>query len=99
MALILVVSVYVYFPSQSPRRTGEILMVQIHLSPHILADLLDQVPTTIYVKYNKYKTGVFVKHECPRREQSPKFAIFSIKVPVKITRSLTLVSFEKVSLV
>ena len=38
---------------------------------------------------------VFVKHECPRWQQSPKFAIFTMKVMVKITSSLTLVSLEK----
>ena len=42
--------------------------------------------------------GVFVKHWlCPRQQQSPKKAIFSAKV--KVTRSLTLVSFERASLV
>ena len=47
------------------------------------------------------KTDVFVKHKCPQRQQSqsPKWTIFSIKVTVKVTRSLTLVSLEKVSLV
>ena len=37
-----------------------------------------------------------MKHECPQWQQSPKLAIFSIKVRVKDTRSLTLVSFERV---
>ena len=46
-------------------------------------------------KYNLKKPGVFVKHECPRWQQSPKLAIFSKKVTVKVTRSLTFVSFEK----
>ena len=41
------------------------------------------------------KMVVFVKHKCPRWQQSSKLAIFSIKV----TRSLTLVSFERISLV
>ena len=45
------------------------------------------------------KTGVFVKQECPQWQQSPKLAIFSIKVMVKVTRSLTFVSFKRVSLV
>ena len=40
-----------------------------------------------------------MKHKCPRWQQSPKLAIFSIKVTIKVRRSLTLVSFEKVSLV
>ena len=43
------------------------------------------------------KTAVFLKHECPRWQQSPKLAILSTKV--KATRSLTLVSLERVSLV
>ena len=41
---------------------------------------------------------MFVKHKCPRWLQMPKLTIFSIKVTVKVTRSLTLVSFERVSL-
>ena len=40
-----------------------------------------------------------MKHQCPLRKQSSKLAIFCIKVMVKVTRSLTLVSFERVSLV
>ena len=44
---------------------------------------------------NKKKPGVFVKYDSPRWQQSLKLAIFSIKV--KVTRSLTLVSFEMVS--
>ena len=40
---------------------------------------------------------MFVKHECPQQQQSPKLTIFSIKVTIKVTRSLTLVSFEWVS--
>ena len=49
---------------------------------------------------NKKYQSVFVKHGiCPRRQQSPKKAIFSAKVKVKVTRSLTLVSFKRVSLV
>ena len=28
---------------------------------------------------NRIKTGVFVKHECPRQQPSPKLAIFSLK--------------------
>ena len=47
----------------------------------------------------KKKPSVFVKHECPRRQQSQKFAILRTKVTIKVTRSLTLVSFDKVSLV
>ena len=34
-----------------------------------------------------------------RKQHSPKLAIFSINVMVKVTRSLTLVPFEMVSLV
>ena len=40
----------------------------------------------IALKYTKMtksnKTDVFVKHECPWLQQSPKLAIFSIKVKV-----------------
>ena len=35
----------------------------------------------------------------PSSKKNPKLAIFSIKVTVEVTRSLTLVSFERVSLV
>ena len=50
----------------------------------------------IEVKYQ----GVFVKHGiCPRWQPKSKKAIFSTKVKVKVTRSLTLVSFERASLV
>ena len=35
--------------------------------------------------YIHNKTGVFVKQECPRRQQSPKLAILRIKVTVKVT--------------
>ena len=45
------------------------------------------------------KTGVFAKHECPRWKRSPKLAIFSIKVTVKVSMSLILASFERVALV
>ena len=38
------------------------------------------------------KKGVFVNYECPRRQQSIKLAIFSIKVTVRVTWSLTLIS-------
>ena len=47
--------------------------------------------------YNGNKTGVFVKHECLRRQQSPKFAILSIKVTAKVTRSLIFVLFERIA--
>ena len=40
-----------------------------------------------------------VKHKCPGGNKVQKLAVFSIKVTVKVTRSLTLVSFERVSLV
>ena len=42
--------------------------------------------------------GVFVKHYAPGGNKVQK-AIFSFKVKVKVTRSLTLVSFERASLV
>ena len=41
--------------------------------------------------------GVFVKHYAPGGNKSEE-AIFSMKVKVKVTRSLTLVSFERTSL-
>ena len=49
--------------------------------------------------YKIEKRGALVKHECPWRQQSPNVAIFSVKVTVKVRRSLTLVSFERISLV
>ena len=42
--------------------------------------------------------GVFVKHYAPGGNKVQK-AIFSFNVKVKVTRSLTLVSFERMSLV
>ena len=54
-----------------------------------------QINTSTFVN----KMVVFVKHECTRQQQNPKLAIFSIKVTVKVTRSLTLLSFERVSIV
>ena len=42
---------------------------------------------------------MFVKHECPPAATKSELAIFSIKVTDKITRPLTLVSFERVSLI
>ena len=61
---------------------------------------------------NKSDLKKFVKHKtsakksrcvcetlCPRQQQSPKLAIFRIKITVKVTRSLAMVSFERVSLV
>ena len=41
--------------------------------------------------------GMFVKHYAPGGNKVQK-AIFSFKVKVKVTRSLTLVSFERASL-
>ena len=41
-------------------------------------------------KIKANKMDLFVKHECPSQQQSPKLAIFSMKV--KVTRSLTMVS-------
>ena len=40
-----------------------------------------------------------MKHERPRRQQRPILAISSIKITVKVTKSLTLVSCERISLV
>ena len=54
-----------------------------------------------YIKYIYMlvkNQGVFVKHYAPNGS-SMKKAIFSTKVKVKVTRSLTLVSFERASLV
>ena len=48
----------------------------------------------------KKKPGVFVKHECPGGNKITKKNIFfSIKVTVKFTLPLTLVSFERVLIV
>ena len=46
----------------------------------------------------KKNQGVFVKHYAPGGNKVQK-AIFSFKVKVKVTRSFTLVSFERASLV
>ena len=46
----------------------------------------------------KKSQGVFVKHYAPGGNKVQK-GIFSFKVRVNITRSLTLVSFERLSLV
>ena len=45
--------------------------------------------------------GVFVKHYSmpPAASAKTEKAIFSMKVKVKVTRSLTLLSFERASLV
>ena len=48
--------------------------------------------------YKMNKTCV-CETRMPRLQQSPKLAISSIKVMVKVTKSLILVSFEMVSLV
>ena len=57
------------------------------------------IPMCRYDSQMTQKTGVFVKHQMPRRQQSQKLPISSIKVTVKVTRSLTLVSFDRVLLV
>ena len=51
-------------------------------------------PITSYLN----NQGVFVKHYAPGGNKVKK-AIFSFKVKDKVTRSLTLVSFERASLV
>ena len=64
------------------------------------ATLIHKIVQHLNVNFFKInKTGAFVKHERPRRQKSQKLAIFSMKVMVKVTRSLILVSFERVSLV
>ena len=40
--------------------------------------------STIFMVKKIIKTGMFVKHEYPRRQQSTKMTIFSINVTVKI---------------
>ena len=45
----------------------------------------------------KKNQGVFVKHYAPGGNKVQK-AIFNFKVKVKVTRSITLVSFERASL-
>ena len=53
-----------------------------------------------YNNYGKKNQGVFVKHySMPPAATKSKKAIFSFKVKVKVTKSLTLVSFERASLV
>ena len=53
---------------------------------------------TKYFYVWKITQGVFVKHYAPGGNKVQK-AIFSFNVKVKVTRSLTLLSFERVSLV
>ena len=53
---------------------------------HIVTNMYIVITIQVVCK-DKLKTGVFVKHECPRRQQSPKLAIFLIQVTVKATRS------------
>ena len=50
-----------------------------------------------YCEEIKKNQGVFVKHYAPGGNKVQK-AIFSYKIKVKVTRSLTLVSFERASL-
>ena len=50
------------------------------------------------ILFPKQNQGVFVKHYAPGDNKVQK-AIFSFNVKVKVTRSLTLVSFERASLV
>ena len=47
----------------------------------------------------KLKTGCVCEKQCPWRQLSQNWLFFSIKVTVKMTRSLTLLKFERVSLV
>ena len=53
---------------------------------------------TMFHRGDKKNQGVFVKHYVPVGNKVQK-AIFSFKVKVKVTRSLNLVSSERVSLV
>ena len=46
---------------------------------------------------SQIKMDMFAKHKCTRWQQSPN--LLSFRVSINITRSLTLVSFERVSLV
>ena len=66
---------------------------------NLLAGIALQSGQKLRVPFRTNELGVFVKQECTRQQQSPKLAIFCIKVTVKVTRLLTLVSFERVSLV
>ena len=52
----------------------------------------------MYVLQIKTNQGVFVKRYAPGSNKVQK-AIFSFNVKAKVTRSLTLVSFERASLV
>ena len=65
------------------------------VKPTEMDDPITRCPRQTF-KARGIKTGVLVKNYCPWRQQSPKLAIFSIKVTVKATRSLTFVSFERV---
>ena len=72
------------------------VILELMIKPYMrkaetLIDLID-----IYRKENQ---GVFVKHySMPPAATKFEKAIFSYKVKVKVTRSLTLVSFERASL-
>ena len=59
-----------------------------------IVDSSDVLPKLVEVK----NQGVFVKHYAPAATES-KQAIFSTQVKVKVTRSSTLVSFERALLV
>ena len=59
--------------------------------------LIDLTP--LWVPDRKIKGCLWNTTICPQRQQNRKKAIFSFKVKVKVTRSLTLVSFERASLV
>ena len=82
------------------QKTGDF----VKFASKILCRLMSQI---LHIQYNFYKTnfqftreiqGVFVKHYSMPRNKVQK-AIFSFKVKVKATRSLTLVSFDRKSLV
>ena len=57
------------------------------------------VALSLFQSYGDLGGRCLGKTDAPGEQQRIKFVSFSIKVTVKVTRSLTLVSFERVSLV
>ena len=55
-----------------------------------------KIKCRLIYKYYKYKQEVFAKYYPPTKSEK---AIFSVKVKVKVTKSLNLVSIERASLV
>ena len=77
---------------------GKISKDGTHLGPTCMWVLLGTILTSIEGRTGNKNQGVFVKHYAPGGNKFQK-AILIFKVKVKVTRSLTLVSFERASLV